>query len=724
MRRLHPRAARGLGLSAILCVGAWGGALYGAPSEVEGAEDEIGVEAEEAEVIVVIGERPEAALKRSAAAVTVVSTEPDRRITGDLGEILARTEGVGVRRAGGLGSGARLSLNGLTGEQVRVLVDGVPLQLSGYGRALSNLPLDLVERVEIYRGVVPIELGADALGGALNVVTQTPAEGAGGAATLEIGSFGTQRVTAGAHHRWASGWFVRAQGYLDRAENDYPVEVDLVDAQGRQRRGSVRRFHDAYRAHGGGLEVGVVDQPWADQLSLRGFGSTSHKELQHNAVMSRPFGEPTVGQSAAGISARYALARGPAQVAAVAGAGRWRGDFVDEGEWLYDWRGERLLQRTRPGELDGQPHNRTTWDQGVYARAHASYAFTPEHQIAVALSPTLTDRTGTERRRIQATDRDPLDLDRRLGSLVTGLAYTATLWGGAVESVTFVKGYHQWAQSEEALPGQPLQRREASTHAGGVGEALRLTLGEGAQIKASYEYALRLPRPEEIFGDTVLVLANLELKPERSHNLNLGVAVDSRRTWAGRFQAELDGFARLTDDLILLWGSDQYLIYENVYAADAYGLTASARWAAPGRWGSVGGNLTWQDLRNTASDGVFGAFEGSRIPNRPWLFANGDARLHLRGWPGAYDALSLVWHTRYVGGFFRGWEGLGDVDSKQRVPGQLVHTAALVGEWVTAGYGLSLALEARNLSDARTYDFFGVQRPGRAWAIKLTAEVW
>ncbi|MEJ7658795.1 MAG: TonB-dependent receptor plug domain-containing protein [Hymenobacter sp.] len=40
------------------------------------------------------------------------------------------------------------------------------------GLGLNALPVSLVERVEVYRGVTPARPGADALGGALNVLTR------------------------------------------------------------------------------------------------------------------------------------------------------------------------------------------------------------------------------------------------------------------------------------------------------------------------------------------------------------------------------------------------------------------------------------------------------------------------------------------------------------------------------------------------------------------------
>ncbi|MEM6533055.1 MAG: TonB-dependent receptor plug domain-containing protein [Myxococcota bacterium] len=110
---------------------------------------------EEPEVITVEGRSVGKSIEDSAKAVTVIETSEAQERAADLGEVLARTQGVGVQRTGGLGSPARLSLNGLTDDQIRFFIDGVPLEIAGFPFGLANVPVNIVDRVEVYRGVVP-----------------------------------------------------------------------------------------------------------------------------------------------------------------------------------------------------------------------------------------------------------------------------------------------------------------------------------------------------------------------------------------------------------------------------------------------------------------------------------------------------------------------------------------------------------------------------------------
>jgi outer membrane cobalamin receptor len=57
---------------------------------------------------------------------------------------------------GGVGSNFSLAINGLSGKRVRYFIDGIPM--AGYGSSfqINNISINAAERVEVYKGVVPI----------------------------------------------------------------------------------------------------------------------------------------------------------------------------------------------------------------------------------------------------------------------------------------------------------------------------------------------------------------------------------------------------------------------------------------------------------------------------------------------------------------------------------------------------------------------------------------
>lgn len=693
--------------------------------EGEAPREEGVVEGLEPIEIVVVG-RSEAELRReSAEAVQVVETEQLRREAADLGEALARSEGVGVRRAGGLGSRTRFSLAGLTDEQIRFFIDGIPLELAGFGPALANVPVNLVQRVEIFQGVVPSRFGADALGGAVHLVTDQDVSGTGAAASYELGSFETQRLTASARHlEEGSGLFVRANGFMDYAGNDFAIGVEAPDERGRLVPTRVKRFHDAYQAGGGSVEAGLVDQPWARRLLLRAFVGAYDKELQHNVTMDVPYGEVEYGERSGGSTLRFEqhYPKG-LSVDAVAGYTYRRTHFTDVGQCAYDWFGRCVRELPQGGEIESRAVERVVEQHTGFARLNLGWRLSSSHRLSLSLAPTLVGRSGEDRRLRARQEPDPLAGERGLLSLVSGVEHELDALDDRLENIAFVKDYVQLARSEKLLPDGSFAELDRDTHTLGVGDSLRLRLSPELSVKASYEWASRLPRPDELFGDGVLINENLELRPESSHNLNLGLALETRQSPAGELRASVTGFGRLADQLIVLIGRESFFTYQNVFAARSLGVAGAAGWTSPGQHLSLDGNVTWQDFRNVSTEGAFGAYAGQRIPNRPYLQANGSARLQLGGLLSPRDELSLTWHSRYVHEFFRSWEGLGQRDLKQVIPSQLLHSLALTYVIRQDSTTLGWTVDVQNLTDAPAFDFFGVQRAGRSIFSKLTVSL-
>ncbi len=676
------------------------------------------------EVTVYVSRTAAQQLQLSAEAVNVIDTRKAQRQTADLGEVLARTQGVTLRRNGGLGSTARFSLNGLYDDQIRFFLDGVPLDLAGFPFGIANVPVNLVERVEVFRGVVPVRFGADALGGAVNLVTDQSYETHLGA-SYQFGSFGTHRATLDARYRHEpTGFILGAAAFFDVADNDYDVDVEVPDEVGRLFPATVPRFHDGYVAYGAALEAGIVDQPWARRLTLQGFASAYDKELQHNLVMTVPYGEVGYGESVYGATGRYeADLGGGLELELIANYARQEIDFVDKGLWVYDWYGNRIRERRVGGEIESDPTDQTVWQHSGFARATLAWRIATEHQLRLSTSPVLTTRTGDERIQADPAARDPLTAERDLLTLVSGLEHDLSLWDDVFSNIAFVKDYIYRASSEEVLPGGIFRERDRNTHRLGVGDALRIRVLPWLFAKASYEFATRLPRPDEVFGDGVLVQANLELEPETSHNANVGPRVELELDSIGELTVDVNAFLRESDRLIVLLGNDRFFSYQNVYKARGLGLEHAVSWTSPERYFGLEGTLTWQSVRNASSSGTFGAFEGDRIPNRPYLFGSWGARLRFPDLPGPSDTIEPYYSGRYVHGFFRGWESQGLRQFKQSVDAQVTHAAGVSYNVDLYPYRGSATFEVDNLSDAKVFDNFGVQRPGRAFYFKVTGEL-
>lgn len=660
-------------------------------------------------------------LQQSAEAVNVIDVKKARQQSADMGEVLARTQGVAVRRDGGLGSTARFALNGLYDEQIRFFLDGVPLDISGYPSGIENVPVNLVERIEVFRGVVPVRFGADALGGAVNLVSDRSNHNRL-LASYQVGAFGTHRLTLDARYvHPRSALFAGVSGFFDRAKNNYPVDVEVPDARGRLSDATVKRFHDGYTAGGGSVELGVADKRWAKRLSVRGYLSAYDKELQNNLVMTVPYGAVHYGEQVWGVTARYEVDPKPNwNIELIASYGHRTIDFVDDSDWVYDWFGRRIRERRIAGEIESNPTDQTVWQKSGFGRATVAWQIAPGHTVRISSSPVYTTRTGADHLLSAVATRDPLTAQRDLFTVVSGLEYESTFFAERLSNMVFVKDYVYRANAEDPLPGGVFRQRDTDSHTQGFGDSLRYRFTPWLLAKASYEFATRLPRADEVFGNGVLILANLELSPEVSHNANLGPRLELKRTGYGDFVLDINAFLRDSDRLIVLLGNDRFYAYQNVYHARGMGLENAASWTSPGRYLSLDGTLTWQDVRNASSNGTFGDFEGDRIPNRPWLFASWAARLRFANLPGPDDTVEPYYYGRYVHEFYRGWESQGLRAFKQVVDSQVTHNVGVSWTVNSEVARVTSTLEVANVTDAKVFDNFGVQRPGRAVYLKLS----
>lgn len=233
------------------------------------------------------------------------------------------------------------------------------------------------------------------------------------------------------------------------------------------------------------------------------------------------------------------------------------------------------------GEIEpGNPRDTLNWEHAVYSRNQLSWELLPDQNLVLGISPSFATRTGDERQQSDPGARDPLEAQRELFTLVNGLEYGVSLFEDRLENRAFVKQYFQLAYADEEVAQNAFVSRERQTHRYGAGNGLRFRIVDWLYAEASYEWATRLPRADEVFGDNALSLPHLALKPEVSHNANLGVGLVAT-TGGGKWRSEVTGFCRDADELIARLTDDVFQFYRNVFGARSVGVEASAGWTAP-----------------------------------------------------------------------------------------------------------------------------------------------
>lgn len=660
-------------------------------------------------------------LRRSAHAVEVVELERAKQSAVDLGEVLARRSSLKVQREGGLGSMGRYSLNGLSGDRVRFFVDGVPLELTAYQMGIGNVPVGLVDRVELFQGVVPVRFGADALGGAVNLVTDESLQQTRASASYEMASFHTHRLAlAGRAYSEQLRAFARVSAFLDTTDNDFPVEAEVFDDSGSVSTDTVRRFHDGYHGRGVTLGAGLAKRSWVDRLVAQAYVADYARDVQSNALMTVPYGEVTYGRDAWGgsLSYRKRIAK-TWRVDALLGYAARQSQFRDLSRCRYDWYGRCFIELELAGEIDSIPLDQQVDERTLYGRFDLTFSPLPQHLLMLSLSPRLVSRDGHDDR-IAADKYDPLRAERRQDSEVLGLEYEVT--HGRVAAAAFVKQYFQRAHSSERLPTGAVRENDTHQPYFGAGDSLRIGLFPGAYVKGAFEHAVRLPTTDERFGDGGLIADNLALEPETSENVTLSAELEPVDSPLGAFRGKLGGSGRRVGAMIVLLSNGSYYQYSNVLNARALAAEANIGWSALGDRFGLEWNASYQDVRNTSTTGPGALFEGDRIPNLPFFQTSGAAYARFPGIIHPRDRLELAWDVRHVRSFYRGWESAGAAGVKLEVPSQTVHGIAV--SHVSPGDAATLtnSFEVHNLTDAKAFDFYGAQRPGRSFHWKISLE--
>jgi len=670
-------------------------------------------------------------IKESGFAVNAIDTKKFANTTADLNQILNRSTGVRIREQGGLGSDFKFSINGLSGKQVKFFIDGIPMDVMGSGMSLNNIPVNLAERLEVFKGVVPVNLGADAMGGAVNVVTNQKVIN-----YLDVshsyGSFNTNRsALTGQVVDKKTGIIVKASGFLNASDNNYKMrDVDVVtggtrdgnfisDLNGAQYLVTdAERFHDNYFSVLGQGEVGITNKKWADVLFIGGGYNEVRQDLQTGFDQKTVYGKVKRSSNAKSITLRYKkdnLFTKGLSLSAFAARSKDTYKTTDTLFGKYNWDGSWF-------ESGYTEMGKTVKTVGIikrprtYAMANVSYVINPQHSLN--LNYTLDHLKNESYNELQV-DRDTLP--GKVNKQIVGLAYQQDLLDGRLVNTFFGKFYSLGLDRAKYI-NRVLVAQDTNSTNFGYGLATRYKLTKGLGLKASYEHAYRLQEAEEVFGDGLNLQGNPDLKPESSDNINLG-AFYSFQLDKHAFYIEASGFYRNAKDFIFPVPDvrSNLLKNENQSSVRITGFESEARYSYD-QLLSVTLNMTYQNAINTTRSGQTESYyvEGTyknKIPNQPWLFGNADFSIGKNNLLGKDTRLQFNWFTQYINWFYLTWESKGNPNGKSDIPTQFVQNASLSYSLKNGRYNLSG--ECRNLTNQLTYDNFKLQKPGRSFSVKF-----
>lgn len=672
--------------------------------------------------VVVKGLSPAEKVQRLAYNVSLVETAKLKSTTMDLSNVIDKIGGVKIRSTGGVGSEANVTLNGFSGRHVKIFIDGVPMDGMSSAFSLSNIPAGLAKRVEVYKGVVPIELGGDALGGAINIVTDNSRRTRVNA-SYSYGSFNTHKSNVYAEHTTKNGFYVSLNAYQNYSDNDYKVHIDSYtkgDGSGQVVEGdfTVRRFHAMYHNEAAILKVGVVDKSWADRLLFGFTGGYEYKQTQNGSTMDWVYGARYTTANTLMPQLTYEKKFNVLKGLHVSLNGNYNlGESysADTATCKYNWLGESYPTGVQ-GELSYMKYRYRDHN----GAANFRMALFPADGQSVSLSSTLTtfSRSGKDETAYKPTYEHPSQSMK----LVTGLSYKYD-YKGKWNTSAFVKHYLNHLEAYlDPNGGIDYQDFSNTTSYWGGGWASTYFWGQHTQLRLSYEYALRLPTSRELFGSgDDIERGNSDLKPESSNNINVSVTTTPidmnghRLTVDAAFQyREINDYIRRTTNNDSGRASSQN---------DGRVRNLGTDWGIRYTWKDIffiGGNFSYIDMRSLTKY-VTGTQQESknykeRIPAIPYMYGNGEAGLTLRNVFMKGATLDIHYMMNYIQKFSYEWNVY--QNEEYDIPTQFSHDL-----FVSYNFGkkseFTVSAECTNIFDARLYDNFKMQKPGRAFAVKF-----
>jgi len=654
-------------------------------------------------------------LKSSAVNMTIIEGKDLIGRAVSLTDALDRVAGVKVRSLGGTGSGERISIRGLEGKRVRVFIDDAPITALDGIFGLNDLPVQLIERVEIYKGVVPAKFGSDALGGAINIVTVERTYSYADL-TYKPSSYNTHQAMLLSKYCRDNGFYVGLGGIFNYSDNNYPMNLNAILDRNDPKLAEMERTHDRYRMNLTGVSIGKWDG-WFDDIGAEIVYFGKKKEIQgiewpvtdahtfsHTGLVAPYFEKEDFFLEGLDFDLNLAIIGS-------------LGALVDTASTIYtDWFTSPKINSLQ-GETDiYSKHDSRDTLVGGQARLNLEYSLNKSNRID--LNNVFQTQNFTPYDAVDAGGKHVsiAEYPSWFASNVINAGYDLKLLDDRINNYFSAKLFMQkvsvdtsGVNSNENLMGK-ITTTSNSTFNGGIGNAISFKPVPCLTLYASYQHAVRLPDENELFGDGVSVMQNLTLQSETSENGMAGchVLVKRSNVFMSRLEFELSGFTRFTDDLIKLEPGLLAAVYKNIDRVRTLGSEADLKMDIM-PWLYITGNVTFQDMVYLESK-TEPFKEGKRLANLPWLFGNAGVELSKKDIILKNSLAKLFWEAQFTHEYY---SAVKVVDSpKDLIPSHFLQNVGIQYSWKGA---LDIGFELHNLTNSEAYDLYETPIPGRTW---------
>ena len=663
--------------------------------------------------VVIVGKTRAQVLRESPEAVSVIDAKELQGRSISLETVLNKTIGLKVGQTGGLGSSSRIIVHGLEGNRIQILWDGIPMSNSDGAFSLDEIPIDIIERIEVYKSIIPARFGCDGLGGAINIVTKEFSTDYLDA-SYEFGSYQTHKGSVFSRKNFPkSGILIGMGGYYTTAKNDYSFRVPERENL------LVKRDHDRFQSY---MLKGKIafTKLWFDEISTE-FGYYNRfneiqgilKNIQHAENQSSMFMLENKLIKSGILNDRLNLE-------SHLSLSHMTNNFVDIAQVNYDFEGNIYPSPNGMGETGEVPHNSNDKSLEINEHINFDYKLSANQSLNLNTLINYAQRQPNDEIASQHAGFVIGGFPSKKTSVISGLTWDTKLFDRKLTNMFSAKYFHLHSEIEDLTSYEmieaPKKKNNTTSQIGWI-EAMKYEAFRGFHLKASYQRAIRLPNSQELFGDGIITFPAAGLKPEKSHNFNLGFLIDKNDILGlSRLQFEVNGFYMQVSDMIKLMKQHMAAGYVNAEKVHIKGIETELKLDITPTVYAYG-NLTYQDLRDVLNylpgTQAPNPTKGLRLPNIPYLFANFGAEYHrdqlFKNWH-----IKAFWDGKFTDEFFYFWE-LTELQ-KRRIPRSFVNDIGLL---LTYKNKYSVALECHNMMNKEVWDQFRQPLAGRTFHLKF-----
>ena len=666
---------------------------------------------------VIISEKSQARLLREQAMpVSVISMQQLQGTVSDIQSILAKIVGVTIRASGGMGSTSRLSVRGLEGKRIGFFIDETPMADQSDFLDLNDIPIDMIDRIEIYKGVVPAKFGGSAMGGAVNIVIKEYPDHYADV-SYQRESFNTNRFqTVLKKNDRKHGLVYGVGGGINYADNDYVMESPYVKGL------KIKRDHDTYKKvlMGGSMKA---HNWWFDEVELEPVYLRTYHEIQGIDTDIRH-----AHTRSDGFLLNFKLEKDDFFLEGLdfdmsTAVAYTRYHMTDTAKTYYDWTGQGYpTPSVYGGEINA---NRFASDSDnrkltLLNKLYIEYLLSQRNSVIFNSVLQTADGRPSDDLKILSLGKK-VDFDSRMRSWVVGLTYDyRSLDQRFLNSLT---GRYYWYGMDTRyqnvyvnVPSEPITLRKTSW---GYSEAMRYRITPGLMAKLSGGYDVRIPAENELLGDGATITPARDLLPERNLSANAGLLYDLTGLHPSNLQIEVNGFYMHVDDMIRFVKGILGAQYQNFGQMRTLGIEAEVKAdMLPCLYGYV--NATYQDLRDTreheAGTEMPNPTKGKRMPNIPYLMSNAGLEFHKENlFGGTGQNTRLFADMSFIEEYFYDFELTRN--EKRRIPRSL--TFDLGFEHSFFDQRLYISGSIKNVADATVISEYNCPLPGRTLGLKL-----